>query len=251
MHTRVLEHLCGLHEHFRIRVGFFEVEFRFGRGLGAERRLEEFDVRVLVSRDDLQERSGLRAEGQVGRGRAVVEGRLQVLQRERVVEDADVALAKRSRRTPAAAGSERAGRQCRQDRTAAHRGACRKTRLLQEAHARVTGHLVRRFSDRAVDVHVDEIDLITHLLLLLGCQIAPAGGRAPGKPLTSFTPRGRKRIRATGANGLQLAGQPTSGDPRSAIARIGRSARHLQGAGLGDPPTRRAISERARDRRRG
>src|SRR5271156_3431373 len=140
-------------------------------------------MRVLIARDHLQERGARRAERQARGGGTVVERGLQVLECERVVEDADVALAERSRGAPAA-GRQRGGSQRRQNCAAAHDRAAGDSRLLQKAQARVAGYLVGRFCDRAVDVDLVKIDLIAHVLLLSGYRIA-AGRESLVKPSTS------------------------------------------------------------------
>src|SRR5581483_7166358 len=77
---------------------------------------------VLVLGDGFQEGVALRAERQAGQGCAVVEGGLEVLERQRVVQDADIAFAERRRGSPVGRQRERARGQSREHGAAAHRG---------------------------------------------------------------------------------------------------------------------------------
>src|SRR6478735_6404498 len=89
--ARVLEHLGRAQEGAPLARGALEVEARALDGLGTEHALERRDVRVLVARDDggeAPDRTGVAADAQ----RLVVERGLEVLERERVVEDLDVVL---------------------------------------------------------------------------------------------------------------------------------------------------------------
>src|SRR6201999_2110835 len=109
------------------------VDLGGGDGLRAERLLQERDVGVLVGGGPLQEGRLLGAQRDLVLGRLVVEGGLEVLEREGVVEDADVALAEFRRRTALAGGGHRTGRgEGGEQRARAHHGGAAKAGLLQE-----------------------------------------------------------------------------------------------------------------------
>ena len=92
-----------------------------------------FSSRVAIFRNA----AGLRAERQVRRGRAVVEGRLEVLERERVVEDADIALAELGRGATATRRRKRARGERSEQRAAADGRAAGNRGLAQERRTRV------------------------------------------------------------------------------------------------------------------
>ena len=92
----VLERLRELEERVVGGEGVAEVDLRSLHRLAAEvrdRRRQRVDVLVLVARDHLDERAELARRLQVREG-LLVERRLQVLEREREVEDVQVALAR-------------------------------------------------------------------------------------------------------------------------------------------------------------
>ena len=144
--ARVLERHGGLEERGLRARRALEVELRGLDGLRAERALEELDVRVLVVRDGLGELDGLAGELAALDGLGV-EGGLEVLEREREVEDVDVA-----RRGTRRSG-QRAGGQCTQQRGSADQGAAAEQGGAKGAGTRHAGTL-GRLLQRAVEVDV-------------------------------------------------------------------------------------------------
>ena len=118
-------------------------------------------MRGLVRRDDAGER--VRVAGEVAlRDGLRVELGLEVLERQREVEDRDVA--RRNRR------SRRKRRQRAHDGTAADDGACAEAGLAQKRCARGGIDVLRGLLDGAVAVHVFERPEIGHVALLLSSR---------------------------------------------------------------------------------
>jgi hypothetical protein len=123
-------------------------------------------VGVLVGGDGLEEDLCLLVLDEralfVVRGRLVVEGGLEVLEGEGVVEDANVTLAEFGGRASLAHGRHRSGGgESAEQRAAAHHGTTGKAGLLEEAESGVAlqplGGLVGGFAD--VSVYVDLLDV--------------------------------------------------------------------------------------------
>jgi len=98
VHAGVLQDVGGGSELLLVAGDALEVELRLLDGLAPERALEEMDVGALVVGGDLEERVELRVLDLARRCRLVIEGTLEVFERERVVQDADVARPERARR---------------------------------------------------------------------------------------------------------------------------------------------------------
>jgi hypothetical protein len=111
-------------------------------------RLEE-DAQIAVERDEVR----LQGLG--------VERGLEELEREREVQDADVALAERLRRRAGVRGrGGRGGRQAAQQRAAADGGTGAQGALADEVQAGVALDRVSVLTDRAVDVDLVQVQLV-------------------------------------------------------------------------------------------
>ena len=111
----------------------------------------------LVTCGDREERLRVRIGDLALGGRLVVEGALEVLEREREVEDPDVALAERLGRRALGCG-ELGRNESSENRSPADSRATGYAGLAQEAEARIAGYLFRGFADRAVGIDGVEID---------------------------------------------------------------------------------------------
>src|SRR6202044_3528537 len=105
-------------------------------------------------------------ECQIGGARAIVEGGLQILEGQRVVEDADVTLAK-ARGWPSAARAERgAGNQRAEHSTAADDSATGDRALAQKAQTRIASEpidgLVTSLANCTVYIYLLQINRMTH-----------------------------------------------------------------------------------------
>ena len=160
VHAGVLEHERRLGE-FGLMLGdALEVELRLLGRLAAEGALEQLDVGVLIGDHGVQELLELMMLDAASSVSSVIERGLQVLQREGVVENANVALAERARRT---AGSQRRARnQGAQDGAAAEGSAAGHGALAQERHPGVTSGLLGRFTNCAIGI--DGVEIHLHVL---------------------------------------------------------------------------------------
>jgi hypothetical protein len=138
--ARVLEHLSRRLELRLVRGRALEVELGRLHSLRPEGSLERRHVRDLVSLDHLRELADNAAETTLRDGLGV-EGGLEVLESQCVVEDVDVA-----RRAPSA-GERRCGAQ---EGAPTDDRANPDTRLAQERRPRVAIDLLGGFADRTV-----------------------------------------------------------------------------------------------------
>src|SRR5215210_1361814 len=150
--ARVLEHLRRGHELRLVRRRPLEVEHGLLDGSGAESLLQERDVSVLMGGDDTRELPHLAGEPAL-RHRLVVEGRLEVLERQREVEDRDVA---------GGDGCRRHLRDDAEERAAADERACAQAGLAQKRPARVAVDVDRRLADSTVGVELFQAGKTRH-----------------------------------------------------------------------------------------
>jgi hypothetical protein len=180
MPDSVLERERRLQELRLARVVAVEVELRLLDGVLAQDLLERLDMRVLVVGDGLQEHARLGArEERVAAlvcRRFVVERRLQVLQRQRVIQNPEVALAELRRRTVPGAERHGARRQRSEQRAPADHCAAGDARAAQELRARVAVKRIHRlgrgFRHCAADVDRCEVQLLAHVILPTELSVA-------------------------------------------------------------------------------
>ncbi len=170
MHALVLERERGLLECGLVRVVAMEVELRLLDRVRAEHLLQRLDVRVLVVGHRLQEHPRLEVLDEallvLGDGGLVVERRLEVLERQRVVEDPDVTLAELGGRTVPGRKRHRRRRQCSEDGAAADDCATGEAGATQERRPGVAVECVHRLGGGLPHgtVHVDvfQVEFVRH-----------------------------------------------------------------------------------------